>query len=101
MLETSTDLLLIVLAFCALWLTVFISWVIYYFAQILRQANQLITDFRERLSLIDTVLKTIKEKLESSSSHLAFLVEGVRELLKYLQERKSRQGVKRTLIKKK
>lgn len=99
MLETSKDLLLIVLAFCALWLTIFISWTFYYIAQILRQANNLIRDFRNSLSLIDKVLQTIKDKLESSSSHIAFIAEGAREVIRYLQEKKVKKRVGKKAVK--
>ena len=92
MINTSKDILFVVLAFCALWLTLFVSWTIYYFAQILRQANVIISDFRNSLNLLDSLLKTIKEKLNSSSSHLAFMAEGAREVVKYLQNKKIRSS---------
>lgn len=86
------DILYIVLAFSALWLAIFISFAFLYLALILRQANFTIKELRNKLNLIDSVLTSIKEKLEHSSSHLAFLVEAVREAVRFLSERSSKKN---------
>jgi len=42
LIESSKDLLYIVLAFCLLWLTVFLSWLLYYLIAIVRDAEHLV-----------------------------------------------------------
>ena len=95
MLETSQDIFYIVLAFSILWFTIFLSWAVFYLAMIFRQTNITIREFRNKLNFLDTLLKTIKDKLESSSSHLAFLVEAVREAVRFLSERSAKKQSRR------
>jgi len=94
MLETSKDLLFIVLAICIFGLTVFICWAIYYLVMILKQANQIIADFREKIKKIDETLALIKEKIEHSTSYLGLLVEGIRQMLVFLREKKEKRAKK-------
>ena len=61
----------------------------------LRQASLTIKEMREKLKMIDVILKAIKDKLESSSSHLALLVEGVREILKFVDTTKTKRATKK------
>jgi hypothetical protein len=51
--ETSKDLLFVVLAFCVLWLTVFISWLLYYVIAIVRDAESLVRQVRGAVTKID------------------------------------------------
>jgi hypothetical protein len=92
LLETSKDLLYIVLAFCFLWLTIFTSWVIYYIAQILKQGRDVIRDVRSSLGLFEKLITSIQGKIDSSSTHLAFLAEGVKQGLKFMNERKNKKA---------
>ena len=89
MLETSQDLLYIVIAFCVLWLTVFLCWMIYYVAMLLKQAYDLTRSFKEKLEKVEGLIDLIKNKLEASSSHLTLVAEGVGQLVKYLTEQRS------------
>ncbi|MFA5076162.1 MAG: hypothetical protein WC480_01960 [Patescibacteria group bacterium] len=88
MLETSKDLLYVVLSFCILWLTIFICWVIYYFAMLLKQAYDVTRSARAKLEKVEAIIDLAKEKLEKSSSHLGVLAEGVGQLVKYLINKK-------------
>lgn len=92
MLETSKDLLLIVIAFCILWLTIFISWLIYYVAMMLRNSNKMMASIREKMDMVDSILKLIKEKLEKSSSHLGMLADSAIKLAGYFVEQKKKSS---------
>lgn len=94
MFETSKDLLLIILAVCILGFTIFICWAIYYFIMILRQANQIVKDIREKIKKIDDTITLIKEKIEHSASHLTLLAEGVRQTMVYMKEKKEKKKKK-------
>ena len=86
MLETSRDLLNIVIAFCILWLTIFIAWFIYYLAMIMRQSFHIIKEMRDRLHKVDEVIQSIKEKIEHSTSYLALIGEGMKKLVEVIKE---------------
>ncbi len=86
MFETSKDLLNIVIAFCILWLSIFVAWFIYYLAMIMRQAFHIIKEMRDRMHKVDEVIKSIKEKIEHSTSYLALIGEGVKKLVEVIKE---------------
>jgi len=95
MLETSKDLLYIVIAFCVLWLTVFMCWTIYYVAMLLKQAYDLTRGFRNKLERLDDLMDLAKRRLENSGSHLALMAEGVGQLVKYLVNKKTQKTTKK------
>ena len=96
MFETSKDLLLIVLAFCILWFTIFICWAIYYFAQILRQLNKTLKSLSNVIEKVSGLVDFVKEKLDLTSNILALLITGVKEGVEYLQDKKkTKRGKKK------
>jgi len=90
MLESSKDLLLIVIAFCILWLTIFFSWMIYYVAMMLRNANKMMSGIREKMEIVDSILKLVKEKLEKTSSHMGMLADSAIKVAGYFVEQKKK-----------
>ncbi len=91
MLETSKDVLFIILAFCILWLTIFVSWLLYY----------LIKMFREAGKAIDTAyefIDSLKEKLEKSTSHLLLIAELLKKGMDFMKERKNEEYKKETAL---
>jgi hypothetical protein len=88
MLNTSSDILLIVISFCVLWFTIFICWAIYYVAMILREFKKVALDVRRKIELLEAVLMAFKEKLEHTSSYVKLLVESVTSLVEFAKERK-------------
>jgi len=90
-LENSKDLLYIVIAFSILWLSIFTSWAIYYVAMILKQARDTVRDMRSAFTLFEKLLSSIQTKMDASSSHLAFLVESVKQGMQFVNERKAKK----------
>lgn len=88
MLENSKDLLYIVLSFCVLWLTIFICWLIYYLVSILRNANEMVEELRERFRGIEDSIRSIRDKMEHATSALSFVSEGIIKLIQYFVSRK-------------
>ena len=85
MLETSKDLLFIVIAFCTLVFTGFLVWVFYYLAMILKQTNEVVADVRKKLEAIDEILYTIKEKVALSAATLSAVAKGVTQILNHFK----------------
>lgn len=83
MLENSKDLLYIVLSFSVLWVTVFLCWLIYYLVSILRNANEMVEELRERFRGIEDAIRSIRDKMEHATSTLSFVSEGVIRLIQY------------------
>ncbi|MEK7202754.1 MAG: hypothetical protein AAB653_00345 [Patescibacteria group bacterium] len=87
LLNNSKDLLNIVLSFCALWLTIFIAWFIYYLVMIMRQVFQVVKETREKINKIDETIKAFKKKVEYSISYLALIGEGIKKLVEVAKAR--------------
>lgn len=88
MLETSKDILYISISFFVLLLTIFICWVIYYLAMILREFKKIIADVRKKIELVESLIIALKEKLEHTSSHMKLLVETAVNLAEFFKDRK-------------
>jgi hypothetical protein len=95
MLETSKDLLFVVIAFCILWLTVFICWSLYYVVMMLRNASKITTSIREKMEIVDKILKLVHQKLETGSNHMAVLADSAIKLVGFIMEKQGKGSSKR------
>ncbi len=96
MIDSTKDILYLVLAFCILGFTIFVCWAIYYVAMILRQFKNIISDIRLKIELVEKVLMAAKERLESTSSHMKLLVETAMNVAEYIKDRqKEKKGKKK------
>ncbi len=84
----SRDILYIVLAFCSLWLTAFVCWLIYQVAMILKNVNDTMTEAREKIAKIEEALTSIKNRFEKATSGFGLLGEGIKKLVEYVAEKK-------------
>jgi len=92
MLETSKDLLFVVIAFCILWFTVFVCWALYYVIVMLRNISKMTISIREKMEVVDKILKLIKEKLEKGSSHMAMISDSAIKLIGFLIEKQKKDS---------
>ena len=97
LIQNSKDLLLIVVAFCILWLTIFTAWFIYYLAMIMKQFFQIIKDVRKKIEKVDEVITIAKEKIEHSATYVALIGDGIKKIVELMKDR----GEKKTAKKKK
>jgi hypothetical protein len=82
------DILYIVLAFCVLWFTAAVFWLIWQVASILRNVNETMTVAREKISKIEGALTAIKNKFEHATGAVTVLVEGIKKVIDYAIEKK-------------
>lgn len=94
MLETSMDLLYIAIAFSVLWITIFVCWGLYYMISIMRNASKITVSVREKLELVDNILKLVKDKLEKGSNHMAILSDSAIKLVGFLIEKNKQDSAK-------
>lgn len=71
MLDTSQDILYITVSVCIGVFTIFLVWIMYYIAQISRQSNEMITDFRDKMEELDESIREIKDKVSTSVESLS------------------------------
>lgn len=94
-LDTTKDLLFFMLAIATLGIAGFICWCLYELAQLLRQANQVVADTREKISRVERAIATIKEKLESSVNYLGMFATGWKSFLGLFEKREERREQRR------
>lgn len=74
---TSGDVLAIIVAICAIWLTVFGCIALYHLAGTLRNANRMLTSARHKVDAFDGLLRAISDRFDHSGKLLGGLVEHV------------------------
>ncbi len=97
MLNTSQDLLFYVLALCAILITAFTCWLLYYFIAIIRNVYNLTKILKGKLEAVDEILKLVKNNLSSASNYINLVVTGIDKIVNYVQSKNSR---KKTSVKK-
>lgn len=107
---SSQDLLYIVLSLCILWFTVFLCWLLYQAARVLRNANRIIESVTSKLELISEAVEFIKKKVDGLSSNMGIvssLASGMMErfvvgkIAKKFEERVSETESKKKKVSKK
>lgn len=84
----SKDILFFVLAFCVLWFTLFLSWLIWQVATILRGVNDVITEAKEKLGMIERAINAVKDKFDHMSGAVSIVGKGLERVLEYAFEKK-------------
>ena len=72
-------------------LTIFICWGIYYLVMILKQANQTLKSFREKMERIDRAFSELKEKFSHSATYLSALSKGIADLMSFFKNRREKK----------
>ncbi|PIT87658.1 MAG: hypothetical protein COU31_01760 [Candidatus Magasanikbacteria bacterium CG10_big_fil_rev_8_21_14_0_10_40_10] len=95
-LETSKDILYLVIAFCVLWLTVFLCWMFYYLARLLRNASQIIEEFRVKLQTLNEAVNHVRGRVEQISSLMSLATGGIGGLIKKTISNQAKKMVDRS-----
>lgn len=88
--ESSKDILFVVLAFCALWFTVFVCWALYYVIGMLRDASFIMREIHDKIAAIDKAIGAVREKVETSLGSFGIAAAGLKMLGGYLEKRKGK-----------
>jgi hypothetical protein len=91
-LETSKDILNLVLAFCALWFTAFLCWLLWYVISILRDVTAVVREIHEKIAAIDRAVHAAKEKIESHFGSFGAAAAGIKMLGSYLDKRRDKMA---------
>lgn len=98
MLNTSQDVLYLTVSVCIALFTFFIVWIMYYIAQISKQSNEMITDFRSKMEELDETIHAMKDKVGASVERLSTVSDQVENILEIVTRftRGRRGGKKKT-----
>jgi len=89
MITETKDILYLVLAFCVLWFTIFVCWLLYYFIAIMREMRGMTKDMRDKVNHVMGIFDSLKEKLERSFNMFAGIAEGIKYVGSYVMDRRS------------
>lgn len=67
---SSQDILYIVLSICIVWFTVFLCWLLFQAARVLRNANKVVEGLMHQLELISSAVDFIRKKVDGLSSSM-------------------------------
>lgn len=84
----ASDILLIVIAFCVLWVTAFVCWFIYHLAMMLKAMNEVMQEVRWSIEKVEQALQAMKMKVEKGSIHLSKLSGHMRKAVENVIETK-------------
>lgn len=83
----SQDILFIVLAFCALWFTAFLCWLIYQAASLLRHVHGLVDEIKTKVASLEDAVMGMKRKFDGNVTMVSSIAEGVRRLIDAMRSR--------------
>lgn len=89
-LESSNDLFLVAASLCLVLFTMFVCWAMYYLVVMLRNVSRMTTSVREKLELVDSILKLVKDKLEKGSNHMAVIADSTIKLVGLFMEKQKK-----------
>ena len=95
LIASSNDLLFVVLAFCTLWLTVFLSWLLYYIISIVRDAESLVRQVKDAVMKVDHLAHALHDKVDRSAASFALVAQAVKEIVTWAIEQRTIKKRKR------
>lgn len=87
MFETSKDILNIVLAVSVFGISFFICWSLFYFTMIIKNMFSVVKKLKDTIDKVDDAVKSFKDKVESTSSYLPLIGEGVKKLVDLMKDK--------------
>jgi predicted PurR-regulated permease PerM len=81
MFDTSEDILNIAKTVAVIGLSVITFIFIYYLVRIIRELFKIIEEMRERINKIDSLIQSVKDKIEHSTSYLLLISEGMKKVI--------------------
>ncbi len=96
--ETSVDVMYVVISVCIVIFTGFLVWIMFYVAQILRQGNEVIGEIRIKIAEFEETLDQLKERVVSSATSISYIaseIGGVVELVKGMKKKTRKKGAKK------
>lgn len=93
---TPLEILYIVLAFCALWLSVVLFWLIWQMASTLKRVNDTVAVAQETLSKMQMALDGIRNKFDHTSTALGAILHTGTKAVEYLIDKRIEKTEKKS-----
>ncbi|MBI5793940.1 hypothetical protein HZA87_02530 [Candidatus Uhrbacteria bacterium] len=96
---TPLEILYIVLAFCALWISAVVFWLLWQVASILKRANDTVSLVQETLAKMEAALDGIRKKFDHTSTALGAIMHTGTKAVEYLIDKKMQKETKKKVRK--
>lgn len=85
---TSLEILYIVLAFCALWITAALFWLLWQVASTIKRVNDTVREAQETFCKMQDALEGIRQKFDHTSTALGAVLHTATKAAEYLIEKR-------------
>ena len=83
----SQDILFIVLAFCALWFTTFLCWLLYQAASLVKRIHAVVDEMKDKVASLEDTVIGMKRKFDSNITVVNSVAEGLKRVIEALRSR--------------
>ena|SRR3989338_7156105 len=89
---TPLDILYLVLAFCALWISVALFWLIYQIASILRDVHETLDAAHNTFTRVEKIMSSIRDRVDSAAlAAVPVVVAGVKKAVEFAMDRQQKK----------
>ncbi|TAK03977.1 hypothetical protein EPO34_02345 [Patescibacteria group bacterium] len=85
------DILYIVLAFCALWVSAAMFWLIFQAAMLVKNFNDVLAEVQDKVDRIEYAISTIRHRFESATGSMASVLAPMERLVDYVIEKRGKK----------
>lgn len=91
LINTSQDILYLVIAFCVLLFTLFVCALLYYSLLSIRNVFKITKRARDSVDKVHNILSVLKERMDSTLSYVYLLEEGIKKISETITEYKTEE----------
>jgi len=85
-LESTQDLLYLVLSIAVIWVSAMVAWLLFETAVLLRNVNRIVRNIRMKMIAIEQAVEGMKGKLAASAGYIALLAKGLGAVKNMMQD---------------
>lgn len=96
MLDSSKEILLLMLALCVAILTFFVSWALYYIVMMLKRAREVtdevgdvVRQAKEKIERVGQLIDAVEDRLKNTAGYLPLVLKGITDLVDYFKRRQA------------
>lgn len=83
------DILYIVLALCVLWFTLFLCFVLYQAALLMKRVHALVDEMKNRVVSLEDSIVTMRRKFDGNIAMVAGIADGIKKIIEALRNKNS------------
>ena len=95
MLETSKDVLYLLIGFCLVWLSLWFSWIPYQIGRTLKNFNKTIESIQGIVNSLQEGVNTLKDKTSGAAAYLTVLIKSGQQLMQMIQKKRKPSSSKK------